>query len=119
MELGTVNGVRVLSAARVPFKHDDDAHVRARCEGRALVLFDGGGKSDAVVISGRAVIWERQGERFRAFPLAPRPIADELFALLLYVRGLAQDTQDREVSSMLLSVAGMLNATRLLKELPK
>lgn len=73
MRLGTVNGVPVISAERVPWKDDDDAHVRLACESRGLVLFDRGGKSDAVVVGGRAVIWEREGERFRSFPVdAPR-----------------------------------------------
>lgn len=71
MSLGTVNGVKVTSAERVPWKPDDDPVVRAACDARGLVLFDGGGKSDAIVIGRHAIIWERQGERFRAFDVSP------------------------------------------------
>lgn len=68
--LGTINGVPVIGASSVPWKHDDDPEVVRRCDARGLVLFDAGGKSDAIVIGARAIIWERQGERFRSFPVA-------------------------------------------------
>ncbi len=71
-KLGTVNGIAVISAARVQWKVDDDPEVRALCDARGLVLFDAGGKSDAICIGDRAILWERNGERFRAFPLPAR-----------------------------------------------
>lgn len=67
--LGHVNGVAVISAAAVPWKQDDDDAVKQLCASRGLVLFDAGGKSDAIVIGNQAIIWERNGERFRAFPV--------------------------------------------------
>jgi len=67
MAKGTVNGVPVIGASAVPWQTNDDARVVMSVDSRGLVLFEGGGKSDAIVIGGQAIIWERNGEAFRAF----------------------------------------------------
>ncbi len=74
MSLGIINGgVTVISAERVPWQHDDDPMVKALCDSRGVVMFERGGKSDAICMRDIAIIWERTGARFRAFPLAPAP----------------------------------------------
>lgn len=108
MTLGTVNGVRVISAARVPWRDGDDPDVVTRCESRGLVLFDGGGKSDAIVVGGRAIIWERQGERFRAFDVGALDVPGELRELAGALRRIVLRLDDREVGGMLLGVVGVM-----------
>lgn len=54
-----VNGIEVTSVRRVPWEPLDDAYVQLAAESRGVVETKGGGLSNAVVIGGRAVIWER------------------------------------------------------------
>lgn len=112
--LGCVNGVPVVSAARVPWKPDDDSDVVVRCDSRGLVMFDGGGKSDAVIIEDRAIIWERTGERFRAFHVERRAPSDELRDIAGRLRRIALRTEtaaDRATLALLLHVGGIIIAT--------
>lgn len=112
----TVNGVKVTSVERVPWKETDDPEVVNRCDSRALVLFDGGGKSDALVIEGIAMLWERNGERFRGFELPrldPRKTAVELLAVSARIRRIALrvgEVEGRATCAALLHVGGLLNA---------
>jgi hypothetical protein len=111
----TVNGVPVVKVERVAWKPDDDPEVVTRCDARGLVLFEGGGKSDAIVVEGIAMIWERNGERFRGFSLehAPRATAVELHAISARLRRVALragELEGRSTAAVLLHLAGVINA---------
>ncbi len=108
--LGEVNGVPVISAARVPWLHDDDPMVQLHCESRGLVLYDRGGKSDAVVVGGHAIIWERNGERFRAFEVDARPASGQLKDVAEQLRRIALRPElDQAASAVLFNVVGIIN----------
>lgn len=114
--LGIVNGVNVSSVQRVPWLSSDDVRVLDCCESRGLVLCDGGGRFDAVVVDGVAIIWEREGRRFRAFPVENRKPSQDLFDASYRVHRAVNGTrlaaeEHRGYVALALHASGVLNAT--------
>lgn len=72
----TLNGVPVIGIRHVPWGPNDERAVMDVVESRGVVDTHGGGRSHALIIGGRAIVWERYNGDAGAFKAYPVPADD-------------------------------------------